>query len=176
MSNALTSTGLTPASFRQSYMSVFGDDVKYTNTDIAFQIAIGVMLLNRNVLGQPSLTADVPPTTMYDYLLGLFVAHNLVLDGQAAATAAAGGTPGLQTGVISNKSLGPGSIGYDVAAGIVPDAAHWNLTIYGVRFIRTARLIGSFGVQVGIGITPFGAGFGAWPGPYPYPAPSDTGF
>jgi hypothetical protein len=37
---------------------------------------------------------------------------------------------------------------YDTTAGIVPEAGHWNLTTYGMRFIQLVLMFGAGPIQV----------------------------
>lgn len=91
----------------------------------------------------------------------LFVAHHLVLMQQAQRTAAGGGIPGLSSGIVSSKSVGPASVSYDTNLGSMGEAAGlWNRTIYGQEFIRLAWMAGAGGVQVS-GCLPGGPGT-AW--------------
>jgi len=166
---------VTVASFRKNHDAQFGNQLDYPDPAINYWLGIAKLLLNQQRWGPSSAKADSPPTTTYDFGTELFVAHNLVLEKQAADAAAAGGPPGVNKGVVSGQTVGPTSRSYDTAAGIVADAAHWNLTTYGVRFIMLARMIGSGGMQVGIGCAPPFT-IGAWPGPYPYPEPGGSGF
>jgi len=45
------------------------------------------------------------------------------------------------------------------------NAGHWNLTVYGTRFIRFAKMFGAGPIQIGIGYNPSPFGGPAWPGP-----------
>jgi hypothetical protein len=56
--------------------------------------------------------------------------------------------PGGGIGVVTSKSLGPGSIGYDNNMGAEANAGQWNMTMYGRLFIYYARLVGMGGVQI----------------------------
>lgn len=140
--------------------------------------------------GPSSLTADSPPTTIADFAIEMWVAHQIVLEKQAMAAAAAGGDPGTKIGVISNKSVNGVSVGFDVGA-ITGDSAgksagYYNQTIYGMRFWRLARARSAGPIQIGIGRNPpFFMGFNnfgflgasnAWAGPWPGISQGDTGF
>jgi hypothetical protein len=170
---------VTVASFRADFPLVFRSQSAYPNESVTYWLAIAALLLNQNRLGASSGTASSPPTTTFDFLTELFVAHNLIIEKQAADTAAKGGDPGTKQGMISSKSVGSVSIGYTVAEVAELDGGYWNATVYGARFLRLARMFGSGPVQIGIG---YGGGMfnlgglGAWAGPYPGIMPSDTGF
>lgn len=92
----------------------------------------------------------LPPDKWVDLLdlgTGLYVAHNLALEQLAAKSTAAGGIPGAP-GLMTSKSVGPISVGYDASLSAERDAGAWSLTTYGARFIRLARLIGAGGTQL----------------------------
>lgn len=131
------------ATFRKN-LPEFANSATYTDAAIDFWLGMGVIMLNACRWG-----------AALDYGLMLFTAHNMVLEAQAAASAAKGGIPGTQTGVLSGKALGKASITYDAQAGLLPDAGHWNLTNYGTRFIQMARMIGSGGFQSSGGCGPY---------------------
>ena len=40
------------------------------------------------------------------------------------------------------------NISYDTTAAMEPDAGHWNLTIYGVRYVRLVNMVGAGGMQL----------------------------
>lgn len=92
------------------------------------------------------------PLRWYDFLdlgIELFVAHNLVLDQQGNVVGARGGIPGTSgVGIVSSKSVGPASVSYDTTSGGEADGGAWNLTVYGRRFLRLARMVGAGPVQV----------------------------
>ncbi len=91
----------------------------------------------------------------------LFTAHNIVIEAAASRSVATGNLPGIQTGAVSGKSVDRVSVSYDAQAGLEMDAGHWNLTVYGTRFVRYSRMAGSGGIQVtgafigGLGGGPF---------------------
>lgn len=114
-----------------------------------YWLAIAGMLLNKARWGQPGPKTVSPPTSMYDVAVELFAAHNTTLEMRALAEAQKGAPPGGATGPISARSVGPLSLSYDTQAAIELDAGHWNLTIYGTRFIRLARMFGAGPIQVG---------------------------
>jgi len=87
-------------------------------------------------------------STLLDLGAELFAAHNVVLEALATRSVATGALPGLQLGVVSGKSVDRVSLSYDAQAGLEIDAGHWNLTTYGTRFIRFARMAGMGAIQV----------------------------
>lgn len=80
----------------------------------------------------------------------LFVEHNLALEAAAMPAPGSGGVPGMLHGVVSAESAGAVSVSYDTGMAAETNAGHWNLTIYGERFIRMARMFGAGPVQLGV--------------------------
>lgn len=106
--------------------------------------------------------------------LELYVAHQLTLEARAKGDAANGLPPGGQVGPLNSQSVDKASAGFDTQAGIEPEAGHWNLTIYGTRFIRLVKMVGMGCVQLGAGcgaIDPLSSG-NAWTGPDCNPSPT----
>ena len=95
----------------------------------------------------------------------LYAAHNLVLEAQAALTTAVGGIPGVSKGPVSAEGVDKGSVSYDSVTASESGAGNWNLTTYGSRFIRMAKMFGAGGLQIGIGYNPNPFSGGAWTGP-----------
>lgn len=135
--------------------------------------------------GSPSVAATSPPTTMADFATELFLAHNLVLEKQALDAATRGADPGTTIGVVTSKSVGGVSVSYDISQIVDQNSGFWGTTMYGLRFIRLARLRGMGPIQIGIGIAPsfmflnswgLSGSYNGWGGPFPGIAPSDTGF
>lgn len=152
---------ISPQQFRVDY-NEFNSSVTYPNSALSFWLDIAYRQLNADRWG-----------TSIDIGAELFVAHHLSIEARAQAESQAGGIPGGQVGPINSKSVDKVSIGYDTGAGIQPDAGHWNLTVYGTRFIRMARMMGAGPLFIGVGAVPAGNGL-AWPGPSTIP--SVTGF
>ena len=84
------------------------------------------------------------------YLTGvyLYIAHELVLEVSNRETAVIGGDPGQNAGIVSAKTIGPVSATYDVNGTSERAVGQWNLTTYGKRFIRYARIFGAGAVQL----------------------------
>lgn len=143
---------ITPAQFRADFPE-FASSVAYPNSQLTFWLNFAYVMLNATRWGRS-----------LDMGAELFVAHNICLEARAQADAARGGIPGQQVGPINSKSVDKVSMGYDTSSGIEVGAGHWNLTIYGTRFVRMMKLFGAGPVQVGIGQVPSGNG-PAWPGP-----------
>lgn len=155
---------VTVSKFRTDF-SEFSDTTAYPDQDVNFWLLVAV--------GDPAATPPVNGLlnerrlrSQYDLVTELFLAHNLSLEAKAKAEASNGAAPGVTTGPVSAKSVDKVSVSYDTGGGLELDAGHWNLTIYGTRFIRLVRLFGMGPIQIGVGATPWLAGPG-WPGPFP---------
>lgn len=131
----------------------FASTSTYPASQVNYWLTLAYSMLNAGRWGR-----------QLDFGVAMFVAHNLVLEARAQYEAANGGVPGGQVGALSSKSVDKVSISYDVSAGIETGAGHWNLSIYGTRFIRLARMFGAGPIQLGIGCAPSGF-VGAWTGP-----------
>lgn len=154
---------ITVATFRAD-LKEFGDTTAFPDSTITYWIAMGGLLLPNDTWGLGAAEASSPPTTIYDFALEMFVAHNVALEKLAQNSANAGGVPGISgAGIAASKSVGGVSISYDVNAGIIEGAGAWNYTVYGVRFIQLARLRGRGPVQ--INPTRIVEGGSAWFGP-----------
>jgi hypothetical protein len=153
---------ITAQKFRADFPE-FCDAEVYLNSQVDYYIKLAYLMLNPSRWGNT-----------IDFGAGLFIAHNISLEARAQATAENGGIPGEQTGPVSSKSVDKVSISYDTGSGVQPGAGHWNLTIYGTRFTRLARMMGSGPIQVGIGVAPTGSG-SAWSGPIVTPGFSNFG-
>jgi hypothetical protein len=53
----------------------------------------------------------------------------------------------VAAGMVARKTVDKVSVTYDTASAMEEDAGHWNLTVYGTRFIRLARMVGTGGMQ-----------------------------
>ncbi len=152
-------------------VAAFEDEGIYENSAVQFWLDLAQqMLLTKRWGGSggPDPWNDAadpqPKRTIYDVGCELYVAHHLVLEKRANDAAEGGGTPGAPLAVVNSKSVDKVRVGYDVQAGIELNAGHWNTTMYGIRFIRLARMAGAGPIQVGAGSDCIGAA-GAWDGP-----------
>lgn len=150
---------VTASSFRGDFPE-FTSTTVYPDTQINFWLGLSAKLLNADRWGD-----------VLDYGSELFVAHNLVLGMLDQRASASGAIPGaVASGIVSAKSVDKVSVSYDTATAAELDAGHWNLTTYGTRYIRLARLMGAGPLQVGAGcVDSVSAVVGAWPGPYTWP-------
>lgn len=146
---------ITVANFRTSFPE-FTDAPKYPDSQIQFWLDVGTLLVNAERWG------DLTYLGVF-----LFAGHNLALEYQAIKTSATGGIPGLSSGLLSSKSVDKVAAGYDTATGSEIGGGHWNLTIYGKRYYRMAKLLGAGPVQVSVPDSEVSVA--AWPGVfYPY--------
>jgi len=149
----------------------FADPGTYPVSSINYWLTVATILLNPARWG-----------TALQLGVELFVAHELVLEAQALQTGQAAGWPGISKGAINSESPGEVTVSYDTAIALEADGGNWNLTVYGSRFLRWARMAGAGPVQVGpgggsgmTGVVP-GTDFGpAWSGPDCKPSGSGFG-
>ncbi len=78
----------------------------------------------------------------------LATAHVIALSKRDSLITARGGIPGMAVGVVSSKAVSGVSISYDTNAGLLAGAGDWNLSVYGVRFLGLARMVGTAAVQI----------------------------
>lgn len=156
-------TAVTAATFRKNFPE-FASVAAYPAGPVDFWLGVADAMLSRRF------------GSMRDYAMQLFAAHNLALEKAAQKTASKGGVPGANTGAVSQKSVGPGSISYDSQSAIEENAGNFNLTTFGTRFYQMLEIFNAGPVQVGVGCAPWWINMGAWPGPCPWPLPSGTGF
>lgn len=144
--------------FRQNYPEFENAD-RFPDGAITYYKTIAGLLLNANRFQD-----------MLDVATELFIAHNISIERRAQDEALRGGQPGVTTGPVTSKSVGPISVSYSVDAGIQLGAGHWNTTIYGLRFAELVSIFGAGPVQVNIGCGPSYSGpawYGPWQGPWP---------
>lgn len=147
---------ITPASLRADFPE-FSDTTVYPDAQIAYWIAYAGLAMNQSIWGCPApAPASSPPTTQYDLALEQFVCHHLVLEARAQAEAAKGAPPGVVTGPVTSKGVGPVSVGYATTEATEEGGGHWNTTIYGTRFYRAAKMFGNRPFYIG----PCAAAFG----------------
>lgn len=148
-------TPLLPEQFR-TQMPAFRDSAAYPDEMINMWAGYAPMFVNAARWGDA-----------YELGQRLWIAHQVTLDGIGNEEGARGGLVGFVRGPISSESGDKVSISYDTAAAMEEGAGHWNLTVYGLRFVQLARMFGSGALQVGP--SEFGPTLGgysrAWPGP-----------
>ena len=151
---------VTPAQFRADFPE-FASTSQYTPSQVNYWLEFAYSMLNAGRWGR-----------QLDFGVSMFAAHNLALEARAMKEAEKGGIPGAQVGPVNSKSVDKVSIGYDTSSGIEVGAGHWNMTIYGTRFIRMAKMFGAGPVQIGMGGGITGSG---WAGPLTTPGFSNFG-
>lgn len=146
----------TVTQFRNDFPE-FANTTDYPDGVITFWLNVAIIMVN-------------PQRWIRSTNLGqeLFTAHNIVLEKMAADTTGAGGWP-ISKGPISSESPGAVGVSYDTSSASEKEAGHWNLTVYGTRFIHLAKLMGSGPIQVGIGHPSIFFPSFVWPGPPCFP-------
>lgn len=129
-----------PTTFRQLFPE-FQDPAVYT--DVVLEFWANVATVGDTPLLDPDRWGS-----LLDAGTGLFVAHHVALAMRDQSTAYKGGVPGSIQGPTASKSVDKVSVSYDTSAVSMTDAAFWNMTSYGVRFLTYARLIGAGGIQM----------------------------
>lgn len=144
---------ITVGQFRQDFTEFESKD-RFPDGAITYYLKIAGLLLNAQRFAE-----------MLDTATELFVAHNISIERRARDEALKGAQPGVTTGPVASKGVGPVSISYDVGLGLDPKAGHWNLTVYGTRLWDLISMFGAGPIQVNIGQAPPYVG-AAWFGPY----------
>ncbi|WP_334054182.1 DUF4054 domain-containing protein [Burkholderia cepacia] len=124
------------AQFRQSF-SEFNDTTTYPDSLVQFWMTVAVSLVNADRWGE-----------LTDLGVALVTAHHLALALKDRKTAAVGGVPGQVTGPQSSKAVDKVSASYNTEAVAIKDGGFWNATMYGVRYLSTAQMMGSGGIQL----------------------------
>lgn len=143
---------VTLVSFRQAFPA-FASPVDYPEPMVTLWLDTATQLVNASRWG-----------ALTDLGVQLAAAHYLAIESKAAKSGQAGQTPGGSVGILTSKSAQGVSGSYDVSTATEKDAGHWNMTTYGLRFYRLAKLMGAGPLQIGApgpGDVPAGH---AWPG------------
>lgn len=129
-------TNYTPSQFRV-LLPEFSSTADYSDPAITTWLAVGYRFVNPHLwdVGDIDLGAS------------LVAAHFLTLEQRDRKAARAGGVPGMQSGMLSSKSVGGVSASYDVALTAVQGAGQWNATSYGQRYATLAKLYGAGALQ-----------------------------
>jgi hypothetical protein len=144
---------VTVASFRANFPE-FANDALYPDAQVTFWLSMATILVGPRW------------GSLIDFGIQMFMAHNLSLEYGAMQASAGGQAPGQVIGPLSGGSVDKVSYQRDPGAAMDPSNGHWNLTIYGLRYVRMLRMVGAGPVQVG---APTGAECwdnAAWPGPW----------
>lgn len=122
--------------FRQTFKE-FNDPQKYSDEMITFWANLASVMVSQTAW-----------TTQWNYGVGLYVAHEIVLARNNLAASSFGGNAGTFGGIATQKTVGGGSVQYDAQSTTEGNAGWWNLTNYGKQFIRLARIFGAGCIQL----------------------------
>ncbi|ANF79326.1 DUF4054 domain-containing protein [Salmonella enterica] len=128
----------TVAQFRQTFPQ-FTDETTYPDPAIQMRLNLADVLMSESRFGP-----DVFP-----YVVCLFVAHYLALSAADNRSAATGGAGGVNTGIMTAKSVDKVSASYDASSTLNPDAGFWNNTRYGSEFWEYLMIFGAGAIQLG---------------------------
>ncbi len=96
-------------------------DVASTPEQLAFWTSIGEGTLDRERWAE-----------LYEQGLALFVAHHAMVS---------------KPGQVSSRKVDGVAVTYDTTSSALEGGGHWNLTVYGQRYLSLARLVGAGGFQ-----------------------------
>ena len=126
-----------PDQFRKEFPE-FSNTDRFTNAMIDMWSGIADSMLNVNRWGDLLETG-----------IKLFVAHNIAVQAQnVAMSVVPGGVPGQGAGLMSNQGAGSVSVGIDTQATILDQGGKYNLTHYGVQFLKIGRILSAGGLQL----------------------------
>lgn len=146
---------VTESTFRATF-SEFASSTTYPTPEVDFWLGLALKMMNADRWGD-----------LLDYGQQLFVAHNLAIQFNAKANVDVGQAPGQVIGAITNASVDKVSYTRDASSIMLPDAGHWNLTTYGIRYKQLVRMIGAGPLQIGVPspTDPNVGSVAGWPGP-----------
>ncbi|AIO25501.1 DUF4054 domain-containing protein [Burkholderia cepacia] len=124
------------AQFRQTFPE-FENSTLYPDAVIQIWMTVSVSLVN------PERWQELT-----DIGIGLCTAHHVALSMRDQNAAAVGAVPGQVTGPQSAKSVDKVSASYDTAAVAIKDGGFWNSTMYGIRYLSLAMMMGAGGMQL----------------------------
>lgn len=124
------------ATFRADFPE-FASVTTYPDASVQFWLTLAPKLISEERWGD-----------VFDQGVELFVAHNLSLGQMALKAAAGGGAPGVTGGLVASKTVDKLSISYDTSAAMLPEAGHWALTTYGLRYLQLVMMFGAGGMQL----------------------------
>lgn len=133
---------------------VFQDPLNFPDPEVQFWLDLGTKLLSAE------RWAD-----LLDYGLQLFMAHNLATEFAATNAGANGGVIGGIVGPVTSAAVDKVSYSRDPQGAMDPKNGHWNLTIWGLKYIKLVRLVGAGPIQVGVSVGDTNwPQFPGWPG------------
>lgn len=109
----------------------FADTTKFTDNMIEFWYGVGDRLMDA--------THFLTDTIVRNYMLELWVAHNVIMDYNNQVAVAAGNYTGEGLKPASSYSVGDVSISYDNGSFMEQNGGDWNATIYGRKLLRLIR-------------------------------------
>lgn len=124
------------AQFRQSFPE-FADATQFPDAVVQIWLTVAVSLVN------PLRWCELT-----DIGVGLVTAHHVALATRDTNTAAVGGVPGQVVAPQASKSVDKVSASYDTSAVTLDSAGFWNSTMYGIRYLTLARMMGAGGIQI----------------------------
>ncbi len=122
---------VTVADFRTAFPA-FKSPAQWPAEEIQFWLDLGVRLMDAYRWGDT-----------ISYGLQLFVAHNLALGFMSDQGSGGGQAPGQVVGPVSSASVDKVSYSRNASAAMDPANGHWNLTTYGLRYIRLVNMFGA---------------------------------
>lgn len=129
----------TPDFFRQTFPQ-FSNATTYPDIPIQMRLNLVDAMMSESRFG----------TDVFPYVACLFVAHYLALSVADNRSAATGGAGGVNTGIMTAKSVDKVSASYDTSNTLNPDAGFWNNTRYGSEFWEYLMIFGAGAIQLGI--------------------------
>lgn len=145
----------TPEVFRKAFPA-FLDPGIYPNHEVEYWLGLAAKLHNADRWGE-----------LLDDGVYLWTAHNLSLEASSKQDVDGGQIPGQIKGAITSASVDKVSYSRDGSSASDPTAGHWNLSTYGLRWVRLARLVGMGPVQIGASTEDGNFSALAWPGVVP---------
>ena len=121
----------TPQAFRKAFPA-FMDPGCYPEYAIDFWADFGEKMMNKDRWGN-----------LFANGLCLYVAHQLCLEFGSNKAGEKGQAPGQITGPVTSASVDKVSYSRDASSSMEPDAGHWNLTVYGLRYVRIMKMVGA---------------------------------
>jgi len=115
----------------------FSNTTNYSQGQVEFYLNLGYQLCSSSRWG-----------SLQDYGVQLFTAHRLAVGRQRVKGAANGAVPGITQGVVAGKSVDKVSVNYDANNVTLEKGGDYNLTTYGIEFLRLARMVGAGGAQL----------------------------
>jgi hypothetical protein len=140
-----------PATFR-AHFPEFADTGIYSDAQVQANLDLGAALCGPRW------------GTMRQHGSELVCAHMLSLSRYAQLRAgggsgAAAGAPGINTGLLTSKSVSKVSVGYDMSSVVMEGGGPWNYTAYGSQYLWLLSLVGIGGYEtLGVANAPYAAG------------------